>query len=163
MSSKLPTQVYCKECGKLTEHRPKMDAVKNGNLVCNVCDTENPFRNPSETPDQWVVVKITDRGGPGMMDPTFKVFGAWFGGYLDGDRWQLNSGIERVEEDNDNYYYYGYSGSCYKCRKGAYGTGTSYTSGVLDNMIKRASEGGVTVEIMDKDTDWMEFIEQHKI
>ena len=86
--------------------------------------------NVSETPDQWVIVKI-EQGGNAL----YKVFGSWFGGYLDGDRWKMNSGISRVEEQEGYYYFFGYSGSCYKCSKKGYGTGNSYTSGVLQNVI----------------------------
>jgi hypothetical protein len=156
--SKIPTypnKIFCYDCKRMQEHRPKMDAVKNSNLVCNECDAENPFRNISETPDKWVVVKITDKGGPGMMDPEYKVFATWTGGWTDSDRWRLNSGISRVEEDNDNYYFYGYSGSCYKCHVKDYGVMNSFGNTVLDKMIKTANGGGVDVEIMDKDSNWM--------
>ena len=34
---------YCDECKKETLHIPKMDAVKNGNRVCNKCRKENQF------------------------------------------------------------------------------------------------------------------------
>ena len=64
-----------------------------------------------------------------------KCSGVEFGGYLDGDRWKMNSGISRVEEQEGYYYFFGYSGSCYKCSKKGYGAGNSYTSGVLQNVI----------------------------
>ena len=51
--------------------------------------------NISEIPDKWVVIKI--------LDNEHKIFASWAGGYLDGDRWKLNSGITKVEED-DKYY-----------------------------------------------------------
>ena len=70
------------------------------------------MKNISETPDKWVIIKI----GSGS-ESNFKVFGSWAGGYLDGDRWRLNSGITKIEEDQDNYYFYGWSGSCYQCHK----------------------------------------------
>lgn len=88
--------------------------------------------NPSESPDQWVIVNNNDgKGGA----PLYKVFGSWVGGYLDGDRWKINSGITKVEEQGNYYYFFGYSGSCYKCHKKMYGTGTYYTSGILQNFI----------------------------
>jgi hypothetical protein len=40
-------------------------------------------------PDKWVVVKIIGKDTP----PVHKVFACWYGGYLDGDSWKLNSGI----------------------------------------------------------------------
>ena len=64
------------------------------------------------TPDNWVIVEIADK------DATFyKVLGGWSGGYLDGDRWRINSGITEVEEKEGHYLFYGQSGSVYKCWK----------------------------------------------
>lgn len=65
------------------------------------------------TPDSWVVVKIV-----GDEDNLHKVVGGWSGGYLDGDSWRMNSGIERVENGGDVWLVHGYSGSVYKLRKG---------------------------------------------
>ena len=50
----------------------------------------------SEAPSKWVILKIDDQS-------TYKVFGTWGGGYLDGQSWKLNSGIAKVTEDEDNY------------------------------------------------------------
>ena len=66
-------------------------------------------------PDRWVLIKI------GGINPHYRVFGCWSGGYLDGDSWRMNSGIVRVEEDEENYRFYGSSGSCYVCGKYGYG------------------------------------------
>lgn len=97
----------------------------------------------SETPERWVIVKLQDK--------YYKVFGTWLGGYLDGDRWQLNSGISKVEQDEKFYYFIGFSGSCYKCHKKGYGTSTSYGLGVLNKIIKQA---GGKVELMEDVDDW---------
>jgi hypothetical protein len=86
--------------------------------------------NITEAPDKWVVLELPDNN--------YKVFGTWAGGYLDGDRWQLNSGIKGVEQDEDYYYFIGFSGSCYKCKKKSYGFATSYGEGVLNNLLKAA-------------------------
>lgn len=79
-------------------------------------DVLHPENQHSEyepnTPDNWVIVEIADK------DTTFyKVLGGWSGGYLDGDRWRINSGITEVEEKEDHYLFYGQSGSVYKCWK----------------------------------------------
>lgn len=97
--------------------------------------------NVTEIPDNWVVLKIPDG---------FKVFATWAGGYLDGDSWKLNSGIKEVEEDEDYYYFIGFSGSCYKCHKKGYGVATSYGQSVLDKILDTKK-----VEVMDEETDWM--------
>lgn len=94
------------------------------------------MRNITETPDKYVILKLPDN--------EYKVFGTWAGGYLDTDRWKVNSGIENIESDEDNYYFKGYSGSYYKCHKKAYGVATSYGQQVLDNLLELAG-GKVSV------------------
>ena len=152
-----PENVHCYSCGKLTKHRPKLDALKNSELVCNECDSCNPFRHPSETPDRWLVLEMSLGG-----DVYHKIFGSWAGGYLDGDRWKMNSGIASTEEDDDYYYFIGYSGSCYKCHKKGYGVMTSYSQSILDNMIDKANERGVSVSVLTDDTNFIELLNQGK-
>ena len=107
--------------------------------------------NISESPDRWVIVEIENG------DETFcRVFGTWAGGYLDGDRWKMNSGIKSVEEDEDNYYFYGYSGSCYKCHKKGYGVMTSYGQGILNDMTENAYKANAVVTVLPEDTNWLE-------
>jgi hypothetical protein len=91
------------------------------------------------------------------MGTCYKVFGAWRGGYLDGDRWKMNSGITRVEEDEDYYYFYGHSGSCYQCHKERWGYGTFWTGGVLEDIIKKAKELDKEIKVMDREEDWINF------
>ena len=64
------------------------------------------------TPDVWVVLDMDYEG-----EVISKVLAGWSGGYLDGDSWQLNSGITEITEDEDYFYFHGYSGSVYKCYK----------------------------------------------
>ena len=68
----------------------------------------------TDKPDKWVIIHIPQNN-------IYKVFATWAGGYLGGDRWRLNSGINHIEEDQDYYYFFGHSGSCYECHKKAYG------------------------------------------
>ena len=102
-------------------------------------------------PDKWMVIKITGNDSP----PVYKVFACWTGGYLDGDSWKLNSGITKVTEKTDYYFFDGSSGSTYACRKGMYGA-TGYGYGILKNLIDKASANGIIIEILSEDTDWME-------
>jgi|SaaInlStandDraft_2_1057019.scaffolds.fasta_scaffold57280_2 hypothetical protein len=67
------------------------------------------------TPDNWVVLEIKPEG----KETIHKVLTGVSGGYLDGDSWRMNSGIESVEEDGDYYMVHGFSGSTYRCHKGA--------------------------------------------
>lgn len=102
-----------------------------------------------ETPDKWVVVKIIDDG-----DILYKVFASWYGGYLGSDSWRINSGITKVNMYEDDYIdFIGYSGSCYRCVIGHYGTST-YSQGVLNNILKMAEKAKVIIEVLPENTDW---------
>ena len=102
-------------------------------------------------PDKWVVVKIIGKDTP----PVHKVFACWYGGYLDGDSWKLNSGITAVKENGDYYFFDGSSGSCYACRKGSYGTNL-YGQGVLNNLIDKIERAGGSCSILPEETNWLE-------
>jgi hypothetical protein len=103
------------------------------------------MRNISEVPFKWVIVKIENND-----ETHYKVFASWLGSYLDGDSWKINSGIKSIEEDEDNYYFIGFSGSQYKCNKKGYGVASSYTQSVLDDFIER-SQGKI---ILMENQDW---------
>ncbi len=60
-------------------------------------------------PDNWVIVRV--KGDKAH----YRVLAGWSGGYLSGNSWRINSGIVRHEREGDYYYFYGESGSCYKC------------------------------------------------
>ena len=113
-----------------------------------------PINLSIKTPEQWVILRIPTEDNIDV--PYYKVFGGWKGGYLDGDRWRLNSGITRVEEDDDYYYFYGYSGSCYKCHKNAYGLKGLYIRGVLENILEQGEASNLKIEVMPEDTNWDE-------
>ena len=100
-------------------------------------------RNISETPEKWVVLKLPNNH--------YKIFSTWGSGYIGRDIWKLNSGIDRVEQDDNNYYFIGFSRSCYKCDKTRYGTASSYGEGVLSKIIKQ-SNGQIV--LMDNINDW---------
>ncbi len=98
-------------------------------------------------PDNWVVIKFEGK------TPHYKILGGWSGGYLDGDSWRMNSGIVRVEEDEEDknrLNFYGASGSCYSCHK------ESYTLRMNNAFVwaKLNEQHGDKVTLMDEDTDW---------
>ena len=97
------------------------------------------------TPDNWVIIKL--KGD----DPHYRVLAGWSGGYTTGYSWRLNSGITKVEEDDHYFYFYGSSGSCYHCRKTAYCLRKN--NAYIWSQIKELD--GDKVELMPKDTDWM--------
>jgi hypothetical protein len=110
--------------------------------------------NVSETPDSWVILKLKNQ------ETFYKVFASWTGDYLDGDRWKMNSGITKVEEYATHYYFYGYSGSCYVCKKGKYGVATSYCQGVLDSVLGNAYKVNTQIEVLPETTKWIELLDK---
>lgn len=101
-------------------------------------------------PNKWVILEIEFKSGV-----EYKVFGSWTGGYLDGDSWRLNSGIEKVEEDEEYFYFYGFSGSCYKCDKELYGIAGVYNRAELSNILEYTES-----KIMEYNKDFMKIFNQ---
>lgn len=99
-------------------------------------------------PDKWMIIRFNE---------DYKVFATWAGGYTTGDSWKLNSGIVRIEEEDDFYIFHGYSGSFYYCNKNSYGT-TTYGLSILDSHQRMLQESGTcnTMNILD-DCNWIEF------
>ena len=83
------------------------------------------------TPDKWSIVKIKSDDGC-----IYKVFANFYGGYLSGDSWLLNSGIESYTETKDYYLFNGFSGSVYQCYKKCEGR-SPYGSRVYDGLIEK--------------------------
>ena len=102
-------------------------------------------------PDKWVVVRIARKDTP----PIHKVFASWYGGYLGSDSWKLNSGIVRAYNEGNCFVFDGSSGSTYICHKGTYGS-TGYGYGILETMIERAKQNGISIEILPEETNWLE-------
>lgn len=91
-------------------------------------------------PDKWVILKFKDD-----EEISYKVFGSWAGGYVEGFSWRLSSGLERIEDASEYWKMHNHSGSVYECRKGTEGT---YYAGavVIESMKEQAKEQGVAVE-----------------
>jgi hypothetical protein len=83
-------------------------------------------------PDKWLVVDIHNG-----EDHFQKVFTTWAGGYTNGDSWKLNSGITKVEVEDDFYLFYGESGSVYRCHKDMEGIAGGSNHSVLDYLLKK--------------------------
>jgi len=101
-------------------------------------------------PHKWVIIKITNND-----EMHYKLFGTWYGGYLDGDYWRLNSGITKVVENENEFKFFGQSGSVYICDKTTYGT-NNYSQSVLNGIIEKAESTGVKIEILPEDTIWVD-------
>jgi len=104
------------------------------------------------TPDKWLIVKITDTN---KSESHYRIFACWYGGYLGSDSWKMNSGITKVTETGDYYFFEGSSGSVYNCRKSCYGA-NGYGSGVLSGLIEKGAEQGILIAVLDEDVNVME-------
>jgi hypothetical protein len=104
-------------------------------------------------PDKWLLVKITNA----LNESHYRVFASWYGGYLGSDSWQMNSGIIKVTENNDYFFFEGTSGSLYSCRKGCYGA-SSYGSNVLSGLIEKSARSGILMAVLPEDVNPMELV-----
>jgi len=100
--------------------------------------------NVNYEPHRWVVLSLPEG--------RYKIFGSWNGSYLEGSYWRLNSGIKEVHEDDDHYYFIGFSGSCYKCSKKGYGIMDSYGLATLRHII---DSGDGLISLMEDNNDWL--------
>jgi len=64
------------------------------------------------SPDYWITLKILYEG-----NIVYKVLAGWDGNLFYGSSWRCNSGINKIEEDDEFYYFYGISGNTYQCNK----------------------------------------------
>lgn len=99
-------------------------------------------------PDRWIVVKVNST----TTDVAhYRLYAMWTGGFVDGDAWKLNSGIESVKDDGDFLVFVGTSGSRYRCHKQGYGL-TGYGSMELIGLIDRFRD---TIEPLYDEEDWL--------
>lgn len=99
-------------------------------------------RNITETPEKWIILSVQGVG--------YKVFASWTD-----DSWKINSGIVKIKEDDNFYYFFGYSGSCYKCHKTSYGIATSYSARFLDKAIALAKG---KIKEMENRNNWLDLV-----
>lgn len=104
-------------------------------------------------PDCWVVVKIVPADVEKHGSVHYRVFAVWRGGFADGDRWKMNSGITNAAKLENFYYFGGSSGSTYICHQSGYGV-TAYGAGILNGIIADM-DGMATVEVLPSSTDWL--------
>lgn len=97
-------------------------------------------------PNRWLLVKIADKG--------YKIFGTWGGGYLDGESWRLSSGVQKITEKDNYYFFHMQSGSEYVCYKQGYGASV-WTTNILLNMIEQAKNAGHNMEVVPEDIDFL--------
>lgn len=95
-----------------------------------------------ETPSEWVILKIPNN--------YYKVFCS-----LGGDTWKINSGIKEIKQDDNFYFFTGFSGSCYKCNKKDYGIKNSYCMHILDIILKNNIND---IELLSDVDNWEDII-----
>ena len=69
---------------------------------------------------------------------------------MNGSSWRLNSGITSFKESDENYFFYGSSGSSYVCGKESYCLRMN-NAGIWAQLQELHGE---KVELMPEDTDW---------
>lgn len=74
------------------------------------------------TPDGWVIIKFPN--------DDYRVFGGYFGGYLNGASYRMNSGCARATLDDKGWLVHGESGSIYFVGTENYGNLPSYCASV---------------------------------
>ena len=102
-------------------------------------------------PDKWMIVKIVND----KNESHYRVFACWYGGYLGSDSWQMNSGISKVTEDDNYYFFEGVSGSLYTCHKGSYGA-SGYGYNVLSGLVEKGAKEGLLIAVLSDDVNPME-------
>ena len=101
-------------------------------------------------PDLWVMLKITND-----TECVYKVLASWYGGFVNGDSWKLNSGVTGVTIDENCYLFTGSSGSVYQCHQNNYGM-SGYTTGILNSWIQKLSDNNsdTHIELLSPDTNF---------
>lgn len=103
-------------------------------------------------PDKFVILKITNSKG----QTHYRVFGTWYGSYLEGEEWRLNSGIDWVETRGPLLLFHGSSGSIYEVHKDQYGV-SSWSNSIVTKWVKDYEAGvGPKLEVLDNQ-DWTQF------
>jgi hypothetical protein len=95
-------------------------------------------------PDTWVILKLTGEAVDGVL---YKVFAGWYGGFADGDRWKMNSGITNFTEYGEYVEFDGYSGSIYRANKHNE-TLSTHQHSVLVNISSNCMEEGVSIQVI---------------
>jgi len=97
-------------------------------------------------PDAYQFLRISSTKDNTVV---YKLFAVWVGGYAGSDSWRINSGVTSIYKEGESVRVGGHSGSCYVINTSTHMTG--YGQSVINRIIKRASEEGIVVEMVDLD------------
>ena len=96
-------------------------------------------------PDAWVLLKFTST----EYGEIYKILAGWYGGYLNGDSWKINSGVTELKDAGTHWEVHGYSGSIYKCGKSTERI-IGITSGILNSLTETIKNSpGAELEVID--------------
>jgi len=105
-------------------------------------------------PDKWSIIKQTHEDG----EIWYRLFANFYGGYVNGDSWRINSGIDVVKEDDKSFTINGAkSNTIYMCNKKSYGI-TSYGMLVFSSLQSEVLDHGVKLEYLS-DKEALEVLE----
>lgn len=102
-------------------------------------------------PDAWIIVKIKNKN-----ETVHKIAAGWNGGYLHGNSWRVNSGIKSVDYKDGFYRFFGFSGSIYECHQSTYSRKICNMP-ALERIISACENQKAEYEILDENTDWMNY------
>ena len=102
-------------------------------------------------PDAWQVIEINT-----PTETIYKLFSTWYGSYLNGESWKLNSGITNMKKVGKVYEVTGHSGSVYTvpAYENTYRT-TAYTGSVLNQLIKKSE---YKIRVLPYNTEWEKLV-----
>lgn len=90
--------------------------------------------NVPYTPDGWCLVCFRSPEDDLLYH---KVFAGWYGNFVRGHSWRLNSGIKSCSIEDGFYMIHGFSGSTYEVDMDTYGAYPSYCVGILQQLIEK--------------------------
>lgn len=100
-------------------------------------------------PDAFVILKASINN-----ETIYKLFSCWYGGYLESDSWRLNSGITKIEFDEESLIYtiYSNSSTIYQVHKSTFNKLSSYCSRVLADIMQGHIVNIISIDDYIKET-----------
>lgn len=115
-------KLYCTDCKKLTEHRPKLSALIAGYMVCSECSKMNGFCSLIKVGDEsfqkhsskvgWI--EFNDEGrGKGLHDNIMIGSSLMMSPFNESFTW-MTTVVTEIIEESDNYVHFKTENSEYK-------------------------------------------------
>jgi hypothetical protein len=68
----------------------------------------------TKKPDVWVIVELS---GDKVQSRYHRILAGWYGGFANGDSWQMSSGVTKIVDKDTYWEVHNTSGSIYHCYK----------------------------------------------